>query len=227
MSGQPIGAEAGAQAAFARSWSGGKDSALTLSWLRGGRGEPAALITTVTEGYDRVSIHGVRRELVARQAEALGIPLVEVVIPRSCANETYDARMAAAFAVPPLSAVGEVAFGDLFLEDVRAYREERLASAGKAAFSRCGDETLSASRATSWRPASKQRSCALTLASSIGLSPAGATTSRCSQSCRRMSTPAVRTASSTPSSPRVLSSLLRLRATGARSSSGTDSSSAT
>jgi uncharacterized protein (TIGR00290 family) len=116
---------------FAFSWSGGKDSALGLWTLRRGQLEPEALITTVTGTYARISMHGVRRELLARQAEALGVPLVEVVIPPSCVNEIYDTRMAEAFAAAPLSGVGVVAFGDLFLEDVRAYREGRLAAAGK------------------------------------------------------------------------------------------------
>jgi uncharacterized protein (TIGR00290 family) len=115
----------------ALSWSGGKDSALTLWTLRGEGIEPEALITTVTDEYDRISMHGVRRELLARQAEAAGIPLVEVRIPPACVNEVYEARMAQAFASPPLSGVEAVAFGDLFLEDVRAYRETRLAAAGK------------------------------------------------------------------------------------------------
>src|SRR4051794_30361343 len=106
------------------SWSGGKDSALTLWTLRRRRLEPEALITTVTESYERISMHGVRRELLARQSAALGVPLVEVVIPPVCANEIYEARMAKAFAAAPLSGVEAVAFGDLFLEDVRAYREE-------------------------------------------------------------------------------------------------------
>jgi uncharacterized protein (TIGR00290 family) len=119
------------RAPFALSWSGGKDSALALWTLRRQVLEPEALITTVTEGYNRISMHGVRRELLARQAEALGIPLVEVVIPPSCVNEIYEARMAGAFAAAPLTGVEAVAFGDLFLEEVRAYREERLAAAGK------------------------------------------------------------------------------------------------
>jgi uncharacterized protein (TIGR00290 family) len=114
----------------ALSWSGGKDSALTLWALRSEGLEPAALITTVTDAYDRISMHGVRRELLARQAAATGIPLVEVRIPPACVNEVYETRMAEAFASPPLSAVEAVAFGDLFLEDVRAYREERLAANG-------------------------------------------------------------------------------------------------
>jgi uncharacterized protein (TIGR00290 family) len=116
---------------FAVSWSGGKDSALALWALRRQGREPEALITTVTEGFDRISMHGVRRDLLARQADALGIPLVEVVIPPACVNEIYEARMTQAFSSPPLSEVEEVVFGDLFLEDVRAYREERLAAAGK------------------------------------------------------------------------------------------------
>jgi uncharacterized protein (TIGR00290 family) len=76
-------------------------------------------------------MHGVRRELLARQAAALGIELVEVLIPASCVNEVYQERMAEAFAAAPLSGVEQVAFGDLFLEEVRAYREQRLAAGGK------------------------------------------------------------------------------------------------
>jgi uncharacterized protein (TIGR00290 family) len=116
---------------FALSWSGGKDSALVLWTLRRERLEPEALITTVTERYERISMHGVRRELLVRQAEALGIPLVEVMIPPACVNDVYEVRMAEAFAAEPLSGVEAVAFGDLFLEDVRAYREERLTAGGK------------------------------------------------------------------------------------------------
>ncbi|HXQ01274.1 MAG TPA: ATP-binding protein [Solirubrobacteraceae bacterium] len=115
----------------ALSWSGGKDSALTLWDLRREGVEPGALITTVTDTYERISMHGVRRELLARQANAVGIPLVEVRIPPGCVNEVYEARMAQAFASPPLSEVEAVAFGDLFLEDIRAYREERLRANGR------------------------------------------------------------------------------------------------
>ncbi|HEY3865455.1 MAG TPA: ATP-binding protein [Solirubrobacteraceae bacterium] len=115
----------------ALSWSGGKDSALTLWTLRKQGVEPEALITTVTDAYERISMHGVRRELLTRQTDALGIPLVEVRIPPACVNDVYEARMAQAFASPPLSDVEAVAFGDLFLEDIRAYRETRLAAAGK------------------------------------------------------------------------------------------------
>jgi uncharacterized protein (TIGR00290 family) len=124
-------AESTSRTPFALSWSGGKDSALTLWALRRQGREPEALITTVTEGYERISMHGVRRELLARQAGALGIPLVEVVIPPGCVNEVYEARMAEAFGSAPLAGVAAVAFGDLFLEEVRTYREQRLAAGGK------------------------------------------------------------------------------------------------
>jgi uncharacterized protein (TIGR00290 family) len=112
----------------ALSWSGGKDSALTLLTLRRQGVKPEALITTVTDAYDRISMHGVRRELLAKQADAIGAPLVEVRIPSACVNDVYEARMAQAFDSPPLSDIEAVVFGDLFLEDVRAYREERLAA---------------------------------------------------------------------------------------------------
>jgi uncharacterized protein (TIGR00290 family) len=115
----------------ALSWSGGKDSALTLHDLRARGVEPEALITTVTEAYERISMHGVRCELLRRQAEAVGIPLVEVRIPPDCVNGVYEERMADAFDSPLLLDVETVAFGDLFLEDVRAYREARLQASGR------------------------------------------------------------------------------------------------
>lgn len=118
---------------LALAWSGGKDSALALQALRTAGREPSALLTTVTEGVERISIHGVRRELLHAQAAAVGIPVVEVRLPLPCPNEVYEQRMAEALASPPLDAVAEVAFGDLFLEDVRAYREERLAPTGRRA----------------------------------------------------------------------------------------------
>jgi len=117
----------------ALAWSGGKDSSLALWTLRAQGVEPVALLTTVTEGVERISIHGVRRELLMQQAEAIGIPLVEVRLPLPCPNEVYEARMADALAVPPLDSVDTIAFGDLFLEDVRAYREARLAPSGRSA----------------------------------------------------------------------------------------------
>jgi uncharacterized protein (TIGR00290 family) len=128
------------------SWSGGKDSALALWTMREEGTEPAALLTTINEDYDRISIHGVRRELLHAQAAAVGLPLVEVGIPTECPNDLYEERMAAAMTstvagepdaagrvAPPLAEVGTFAFADLFLADIRAYREERLKAAGRAA----------------------------------------------------------------------------------------------
>ena len=118
--------------ALALSWSGGKDSALALSALADEGIVPTTLLATVTEEYGRVSMHGVRRSLLRRQAAATGLPLVEIDIPAGCTNELYESRMAAAFG-SELATVDEVAFGDLFLEDIRDYRERRLARAGRRA----------------------------------------------------------------------------------------------
>ena len=116
----------------ALSWSGGKDSALALRVLREELDvEPNALLTTFTTEYDRVSMHGVRRELVQTQAEAAGVPLVAIELPASCDNEQYDACMARALAAPPLEASATIAFADLFLADIRTYREQRLRAAGR------------------------------------------------------------------------------------------------
>jgi len=109
-------------------WSGGKDSALALhSLLRQGEVRVAALLTTVTEGYDRISMHGVRRELLRRQAEALRLPLQEVLIPPQCVNPVYEARMEEAMRHYLPLGIRRVAFGDIFLEDLRVYREKNLA----------------------------------------------------------------------------------------------------
>ena len=116
------------------SWSGGKDSAQALRALRASSDvEVAALLTTITEGYERVSMHAIRADLLRAQAAATGLPLVEVRIPPECVNETYRTRMAAAISSEPIAGVEHHAFGDLFLEDVRAYREETLGSVGKEA----------------------------------------------------------------------------------------------
>jgi uncharacterized protein (TIGR00290 family) len=115
-------------------WSGGKDSALALWTLREREGRlPGSLLTTVTAEYDRVSMHGVRRELLRIQAERVGVPLVQVEIPTPCSNEVYEERMAAALASPEMEGVEEMAFGDLFLEDIREYRESRLIGTGRRA----------------------------------------------------------------------------------------------
>ncbi len=113
------------------SWSGGKDSCLALAELLADATQSvAALLTTVTEGYDRVSMHGVRRVLLHQQVDALGLPLHVVSIPQSASNSVYEARMEAAFALFRTHGVTTIAFGDLFLEDIRRYREQWLARTG-------------------------------------------------------------------------------------------------
>lgn len=113
------------------SWSAGKDSAFALwTMLRDPGLEVRALMTTLTEGYDRVSISGVRHELLDRQAAALRLPVIKVRIPPGCTNEVYEERWTAALAGDEFDGVAHVAFGDIFLEDVRFYREELLRAAG-------------------------------------------------------------------------------------------------
>ena len=112
-------------------WSGGKDSAMALhTLLQQKQFHVAALLTTVTEGYDRIAMHGVRRELLHRQADSLHLPLHEVSIPPHCVNPIYEARMEQALRLFYCQAVRKVAFGDIFLEDLRAYREKNLARIG-------------------------------------------------------------------------------------------------
>jgi len=113
------------------SWSGGKDSCLTLGEiLRDARFSVEALLTTVTEGFDRISMHGVRRVLLEQQAAALEVPLEVVYIPQAATNDVYQARMEAAFERYRAMGVTTIAFGDLFLADIRKYREQWLAQAG-------------------------------------------------------------------------------------------------
>lgn len=112
-------------------WSGGKDSAMALhALLQQPEVSVCALLTTVTEGYERVSMHGVRRELMQKQAESIGLPLHEVRIPQQCVNPIYEARMEKALRWYYDQGVRRVAFGDIFLEDLRAYREKNLARIG-------------------------------------------------------------------------------------------------
>ncbi len=114
-----------------QSWSGGKDSCMTLAEiLRDETRSVAALLTTVTEGYERVSMHGVRLAVVQQQADALGLPLDVVYIPQNASNEMYESRMEAAFARFHQAGVTTIAFGDLFLADIRQYREQWLARTG-------------------------------------------------------------------------------------------------
>jgi uncharacterized protein (TIGR00290 family) len=112
------------------SWSGGKDSALALhEIIETGGYEIKALLTTVTADFDRISMHGVRRSLLHAQASSLGLPLEEVWIPKGASNETYEAQMRAALSKQRDAGVEAVAFGDLFLRDIRDYREDRLGRA--------------------------------------------------------------------------------------------------
>lgn len=109
------------------SWSSGKDSAWTLHRLRQADAfEIAGLVTTVNEEYDRVAMHGVRAELLERQATAAGLPVWCVSLPHPCPNEEYERRMRGLIARARDAGVTHMAFGDLFLEDIRAYRERQL-----------------------------------------------------------------------------------------------------
>jgi uncharacterized protein (TIGR00290 family) len=112
-------------------WSGGKDSAMALaSILAGSEYRVAALLTTVTTTYDRISMHGVRRSLLRKQAEALGMELEEVEISANSSNDEYEAGMAKALAKHGDLGVTSVVFGDIFLEDLRRYREDKLGGVG-------------------------------------------------------------------------------------------------
>ena len=113
------------------SWSSGKDGAWALHMLRQRGGpEVVGLLTTFNEAFDRVAMHAVRRELVEAQAAAVGLPLQTVMLPYPCSNEAYEARMRTAIAEARDSGVTHMAYGDLFLEDVRAYRVRLLAGTG-------------------------------------------------------------------------------------------------
>jgi uncharacterized protein (TIGR00290 family) len=113
------------------SWSSGKDAAYALYEVTRTRVvKPVGLLTTVTDAFHRVSMHGVREELLSRQAEALDLPLTIVRIPYPCPNEVYERAMRQALEGVRSDGVRHVVFGDLFLEDVRRYREARMAEVG-------------------------------------------------------------------------------------------------
>jgi uncharacterized protein (TIGR00290 family) len=112
-------------------WSSGKDSAWALHSIRQkGDFEIVALLTTVNRDHRRVAMHAVRESLLEAQAAATGLPLVKVMIPSPCPNEFYEKAMSEAMLRARAEGVSHVAFGDLFLEDIRAYREKQLASCG-------------------------------------------------------------------------------------------------
>ena len=130
------------------SWSSGKDSAWCLHVLRAsGEYEIAGLLTTFNQAADRVAMHAVRRELVERQAVVCSVPLWPVHLPWPCSNEQYETLMAEACRKAVGSGIEEIAFGDLFLEDVRAYRERQLRGTGlEPIFPLWGQPTLELAR---------------------------------------------------------------------------------
>jgi uncharacterized protein (TIGR00290 family) len=113
------------------SWSSGKDSAFALHEIRrAGKFDVVGALTTVTEAFDRVSIHGVRQQILQAQCQAAGLPLRVVPIPYPCPNAIYETRMAAAVAWAVSEGITHIVFGDLFLAEIRAYREQKLAGTG-------------------------------------------------------------------------------------------------
>ena len=115
-------------------WSSGKDCALALERVqRCGQYEVAALLSTITADYDRVSMHGVRRELLEQQAEALGYPLEKVLISKDADNDQYERRMLDLLLPYGRDGLRTVAFGDVFLDGIREYRESNLARVGMRA----------------------------------------------------------------------------------------------
>ncbi len=113
------------------SWSSGKDCAWALHLLRQRDDvEVVALVTTFNEAFGRVAMHAVRRELVRMQAESVGLPLWEIPLPWPCSNEQYEAQMKGVYERAIADGIDQVAFGDLYLRDIRAYREKQLAGTG-------------------------------------------------------------------------------------------------
>lgn len=130
-------------------WSGGKDAMLSLYRVLGsGKTEVGALVTTVTAPVGRVSMHGVREELLRAQASSLGIPLRVVYLPEHSSLETYDARMASEMSFLKAEGYTGAVFGDIFLEDVRRYRERCLEDLGlEAVFPLWKEDSLRVARA--------------------------------------------------------------------------------
>jgi uncharacterized protein (TIGR00290 family) len=113
------------------SWGSGKDSAFALHEARRqGLAEVVGALTTLSAAYGRVAMHGVRESVLDRQLAALSLPALKISLPTPCSNEQYEAQMAPAFARLKSQGVTHLVFGDLYLEDIRAYRERQLAAAG-------------------------------------------------------------------------------------------------
>lgn len=116
------------RSAVLMSWSGGKDSCVALHEIQRGQDyRVAALLTTLTRDYDRISMHGVRRVLLEKQADSLGLPLHQVLISKDATNEEYETKMGEALSEYREQGIDSIVFGDLFLEEIRAYREQFLA----------------------------------------------------------------------------------------------------
>ena len=130
------------------SWSGGKDSAMALYEIQQKREyEVVSLLTTLTQDYDRVSMHGVRRVLLERQAESLNLPLEQMLISKAASNEEYDSELQTMLEKFQKEGVSSVVFGDIFLEGIRKYRENNLSKVGmKAIFPLWGRNTAELAR---------------------------------------------------------------------------------
>ncbi len=116
------------------SWSGGKDSTMSLYTLKQSpEYEVVGLLTTITSAYDRISMHGVRRTLLEAQANALGLPVYTVELSQKPSNEEYEAKMATMLQTFRQQGIDTVAFGDIFLEDLKAYRMQKMEEAGMTA----------------------------------------------------------------------------------------------
>ncbi|MHB8568352.1 MAG: Dph6-related ATP pyrophosphatase [Nitrososphaerales archaeon] len=130
------------------SWSGGKDSALCLFEASRSRElQISCLLTTVTQDYDRISMHGVRRDLLVKQSLSIGLPLIEVGIPKYSTNEIYESKMSEKLLSLEQEGVSVVLFGDLFLQDIRNYRENLVGKLGlRCAFPLWGRDTTKLAR---------------------------------------------------------------------------------
>jgi uncharacterized protein (TIGR00290 family) len=117
------------------SWSGGKDSAMALYEIqKSGEHEVVALLTTMADDFDRICMHGVRRQLLENQADALNVPLHKIYVPRSPSNQEYEEKMESALKTYRDIGITRVAFGDIFLEDLKAYRDKNLSKLGMTGF---------------------------------------------------------------------------------------------
>ena len=130
------------------SWSGGKDSAISLFEIqKGGKYEVVSLLTTINQDYDRVSMHGVRRALVEQQAYLLGLPMEKVFVPKSCSDEEYESKMSEVLTRFKDDGIAQVVYGDVFLEWVKTYRGNNLSKLGmKGIFPIWGRDTIELTR---------------------------------------------------------------------------------